>query len=304
MLKAPFVVHDFRGGSCTGGAYNQGGISPFNQYEMPNIQNITQTINSGAKVIAYVSLRTEDVDLKLFKLPASYNKAEATIISTSGALINLTSGSLKIVHTPSIDAATNNKTAITLNDESAAELGSLKMSIDVAIATVDVDTSTVYFPIPYNFDITINNKATLTIPNKVKLLSGAKITVEAGGTLDLTGGGMIVYDANWADDWNGTKTGTRVYPTGKGAAQIIVRGTFNVGAAFGGAIKGEASGKVVVKTTSLSIAAKEGFGTRSGLTFSFTQTYSQTYNASLIGYSGSLSNGSTYTFNGSSWTKS
>lgn len=315
-LKAPFVVHDYRGGSFTGGAYKAGSISPFNQYEMPNIQNITQTIKSGATVIAYVSLRTEDTDVKIGVIPASYNKAETTIVASSNAMINLTSGSMQVIHTPSVGKETTNKTKITLNASSSASIGSLYMKLDLHVSginlDVEVDTSTVYFPIPYNYDITISNAATLTIPNKVKMLPGSKITVNSGGTLDLTGGGLIVYDGNWKDVW-GSVNDQRLYPTGKGAAQIIVNGTFKVGAAFGGTITGGTNGTVVVKTSTLSVAAKEGTGTLDksdymgllfGNAYKFTANYTQTYAASLNGYSGSLANGSTYKYSGGKWTKS
>ena len=70
-VSAPFVIHDYRGGSSTVGAYaasNSGGVNafnaknqpgnifPFNRFNMPNIA--TLTIHYGASLIGYGDLYT------------------------------------------------------------------------------------------------------------------------------------------------------------------------------------------------------------------------------------------------------
>ena len=80
---SPFVVRDFRGGTNTVTVFKKGKVSPFTQYEMPNIQ-CTQYYYSGSTHTGYVDLYASD----------DHNTDKKDMIGTNG-VINVKSGYLK-----------------------------------------------------------------------------------------------------------------------------------------------------------------------------------------------------------------
>ncbi len=285
-MYAPFVIHDFRGGSSTGGAYKEGNISPFCRYEMPNVQCNT-IFYSGTTVTGYCGLWIN-----------SYNKHMTTtvgiITNTEQSLLQLVNGYIEKQY---------NSEKTTLNIYGDIKTGSLSMTI----SGINVDTKNVLFPISYLYTINLFS-GTTTIVHGYKLLPGSELNVLSGATLNLENGGqVIVYDNTWNDEASGGVGW--FYPNGKGAAKLSVAGRVEVksGGTLAGLITGTQNGTVILDSgCGLTITSKEGYGKRKLLfSFEFVQTATFTKSTTFNNNDGSTisgESGKTYTYNGSSWT--
>ena len=285
-MYAPFVIHDFRGGSSTGGAYKEGNISPFCRYEMPNVQCNT-IFYSGTTVTGYCGLWIN-----------SYNKHMTTtvgiITNTEQSLLQLVNGYIEKQY---------NSEKTTLNIYGDIKTGSLSMTI----SGINVDTKNVLFPISYLYTINLFS-GTTTIVHGYKLLPGSELNVLSGATLNLENGGqVIVYDNTWNDEAGGGVGW--FYPNGKGAAKLSVAGRVEVksGGTLAGLITGTQNGTVILDSgCGLTITSKEGYGKRKLLlSFEFVQTATFTKSTTFNNSDGSTisgEKGKTYTYNGSSWT--
>lgn len=292
-LYSPFVVHDFRGGTSTVGSYNDGNIAPFSRYEMPNVQ-CHSTIYSGSTVTGYCGLWIGHNN--------EHKTSNITIIASSKALLNLTSGRIE---------KTYNAGTTTLNVYGDITGGSLTMKIRVSILSATVDTSKVLFPLTYLQNINIIS-GTATVKYGYKLLPGFSINIATGATLNIESGGKIIaYDNSWNDEAGGGVG--YYYPNNKGDAQIVVGGTVNVksGGAIAGAIIGNANGSVALNSgCSISITSSEGYGKSKSdkwydkLNAIYIETASIKKTATFKNSDNTTVNGEvgkTYTYNGTSW---
>lgn len=292
-LYSPFVVHDFRGGTSTVGSYNNGNIAPFSRYEMPNVQ-CHSTIYSGSTVTGYCGLWISHNN--------EHKTSKVTIIASSKALLNLTSGRIE---------KTYNAGTTTLNVYGDITGGSLTMKISVSILSATVDTSKVLFPLTYLQNINVIS-GTATVKYGYKLLPGFSINIATGATLNIESGGKIIaYDNSWNDEAGGGVG--YYYPNNKGDAQIVVGGTVNVksGGAIAGAIIGNANGSVALNSgCSISITSSEGYGKSKSdkwydkLNAIYIETASIQKTATFKNSDNTTVNGEvgkTYTYNGTSW---
>ena len=292
-LYSPFVVHDFRGGTSTVGSYNKGNIAPFSRYEMPNVQ-CHSTIYSGSTVKGYCGLWIDH--------NKEHKTSKVTIIASSKALLNLTSGRIE---------KTYNAGTTTLNVYGDITGGSLTMKISVSILSATVDTSKVLFPLTYLQNINVIS-GTATVKYGYKLLPGSSINIATGATLNIESGGKIIaYDNSWNDEAGGGVG--YYYPNNKGDAQIVVGGTVNVksGGAIAGAIIGNANGSVALNNgCSINITSSEGYGKAKGTSFFdklqavYVETASIQKTATFKNSDNTTVNGEvgkTYTYNGTSW---
>lgn len=310
-VYSPFVVIDFRGGTNTVTVFNKGKISPFSQYEMPNVQ-CRQIYEAGAKHTGYVDLYAS----------GKHNTDKKEVIGSSG-IIQISSGYLEKTYDRSAQKAT-------LTIVGTATLGSLTLSV----SGVDAKMADVQFPIPWTYNVNIGDgttATTLTAPYKYKVLTGANVTVAQNATLT-TSEAVIVYSAFTDMEFGGS-----IYPS-KSAANFVVNGTYNVNGAFGGNIKSTASGAKVVVSSSATLSvdstegnsgdtssavailgggdffkvfkivetARFGAGTVSVSEETFTTGIwpnKKTHTYNMYSYSGgqSLAKGTTYTYNGSAW---
>lgn len=293
ILYSPFVVHDFRGGTSTVGSYNNGNIAPFSRYEMPNVQ-CHSTIYSGSTVTGYCGLWIGHNN--------EHKTSNITIIASSKALLNLTSGRIE---------KTYNAGTTTLNVYGDITGGSLTMKISVSILSATVDTSKVLFPLTYLQNINIIS-GSATVKYGYKLLPGFSINIATGATLNIESGGKIIaYDNSWNDEAGGGVG--YYYPNNKGDAQIVVGGTVNVksGGAIAGAIIGNANGSVALNSgCSISITSSEGYGKSKSdkwydkLNAIYIETASIQKTATFKNSDNTTVNGEvgkTYTYNGTSW---
>lgn len=280
-VYSPFVVIDFRGGTNTVTVFNKGKISPFSQYEMPNVQ-CRQIYEAGAKHTGYVDLYAS----------GKHNTDKKEMIGSSG-IIQISSGYLEKTYDRSAQKAT-------LTIVGTATLGSLTLSV----SGVDAKMADVQFPIPWTYNVNIGDgttATTLTAPYEYKVLTGANVTVAQNATLT-TSEAVIVYSTFTDMEFGGS-----IYPS-KSAANFVVNGTYNVNGSFGGEIKSTASGaKVVVSSSAtLSVTSKEGNSgdTKSWQALiglgSFTTVFTANETARFSDGT-ALAKGTTYTYNGSAW---
>lgn len=305
-VYSPFVVRDFRGGTNTVTVFCHADakISPFNQYEMPNIQ-CNQVFNVGSSHNGYVDLYAN----------STHNNDITAIIANSGAIINLGSnGKVLKSYNPNLQ-----KTTLTLVGD--ISLGSLELKVTfkkiIEIEQV-VKMSDVQFPLSWLYDINIGDGTTATnvnAPYDYKVLTGCNVTVAQNATLT-TSKSVIVY--NTFTDSDGPAAGT-AYPN-KPAASFVVNGTYNINGSFGGLIQSnENDAKIIVSSSStLTVTSKEG---NSGSTTAKQAIYLVDHVlAHIAGEKGAvfvkvyeanetarfadgtaLEKGKTYTYNGTSW---
>ena len=280
-VYSPFVVRDFRGGTNTTTVFRKGGISPFNQYEMPNIQCV-QIYYYGASHTAYVDLYAS----------SKHNTDSITVIGSNGIII-LKDGNSYL-------RKTYNDSETTLTIIGNAEIGNLVLTV----SGVDVKMSDVQFPLSWLYDINIGDGTTATnvnAPYDYKILTGCNVTVAQNATLT-TNKSVIIYST-----FTDTEFGGAVYPN-KPAASFVVNGTYNINGSFGGNIQSNsANAKVVVSSSStLTVTSKEG---NSGDTKSwqalintgkFTCVFTANETARFADGT-ALEKGKTYTYNGTSW---
>lgn len=232
-VYSPFVVYDFRGGTNTVTTFRKGGISPFIQYDMPNIQ-CAQSYLAGALHTGYVDLYASD----------DHHTDKKDLIGPNG-VINIKSGRLEKTYS-------NGRTRLRFVGDIALN------SLSLTVQSVTVKMSDVLFPIPWKYDIEIGDNSasdntTLTTGFDYKLLPGASITINKNATLT-TSGRIITYSLY--NDFAFAGVG---YPK-KESAKFVVNGTYNINGAFGGRIQSTTSGaKINVgSTATLSVNSKEG----------------------------------------------
>ena len=128
-IYMPFVIYDYRGGSHTAGAYKaEPAVSPFSEYDLPNIQT-SLTVNYGGTIMGYVDIYTNNTSINVnlglttvtAVIPSRHNLDEVTIISNnSKGLFNVDSGSVTFRYTPSwvtSEINANKKVPLTVNDD-------------------------------------------------------------------------------------------------------------------------------------------------------------------------------------------
>lgn len=303
-LKHNFVVRDFGGGTDTVGNFQKGGIAPFNEFDMPNVQ-VAQTVKNGATVIAYCDLYASE----------KHYVTEVTVIAQSGALLNLgSSGYITAKH----NGATGNASPkLSLSTYGVISIGSLKLKIPFLMSDITVDMADVYCPISYIIDLHIFGD--LSTSNRFKLLPGAHVTAEKGGSLILqSGAGLTVYTGDWIDQLSHDSSGNPVtapygivvYPSGKGDAALLVEGSLRVetDAAIAGAVLGKEDAYVSIQSgVTTQITTKQGFsksGSLGALTQVWVETARITKTAQLKAADNSLINlqaDKNYVYKGGEW---
>ena len=285
---------------------------PFNQYALRAIQS-TLELNYGSSLRGMVKIATSAQKVSFVSIKAKINKAYFPIISSSSnansALLRITSQGSKITKSFTPDPNSAN-----VNDPDAKDKGRVKFTLEgdiadgyadleVAVATTKLKMSSqkVFFPIDGRIDLEVKS-GTFAQAYMFKLLPGATLTIKSGAN-HIVNGSIITYKSGFTD------TSTYAYPTNRGDAKIYVEGTLTINGKAGGDVYGVNGGKVVVgsNATIASLKSVEGSGSlnvsTSGAKTTFTESQSQTRNLELHNASGtaSVSKGTTYTYNGSTW---
>lgn len=273
--KLPCVFYDYQGGKYTASVYGgETKIFPLTQYDFPNVQS-KRTFNYGSKLIGYVDLFTQEVRKDALKatavLAARHNADDLEIIgptsSDLNSLFEMNSENSTIVikrnssgnlYTTDPSLQPDSTTKIDIKGEvyfqstqisiAAAEdvkiegwasglSGLLKAMTKQLNQTID--TSAVYFPLPWNILLAVNSNSSLTISSLMKMRPGSEIVVSDTGTLTI-GGKLIVYDDSRNSSLFQCPSGKVLnpYPSDKGNAKVLNAGrrTIKQGASFGGLI--------------------------------------------------------------------
>ena len=283
-VYSPFVVRDFRGGSSSAGTYYSG-VSPFNVYEMPNIQCL-YGVNYGATHTAYMDLFGG----------GKHNNVTNNAIASNSAVIILKEGS-RLIKTYDRDSE---KSTLTIYGN--VELGDLSM--EVSGATIKM--SDVRFPIPWNYTINIGDGIVATsfaVKYDYKIMTGATVNVKKNATVNLTGT-VVIYKEFTDQAYAGW-----VYPN-KEPAEFCVEGKVSVNgklvskAGIAGEITGLNGGKVIIgKYVNLQLSSKEGHATNI-LPTSFVKVATISAKAELVNADGKIitaTTNKTYNYNNGTW---
>ena len=165
-----FTVLDWGGGTHATNAMQEN-VAPFNNWTADNIR-ANMTINTGAKYVTFGSVYVQGNNVIDFPLVDSTANSEPLFVMGENTAIQKTYD----------DGLNLTVLKGTLTDNNKR--------ITISIATVDFGTTAL--PLP-NFDITVNEGATLNLSNNVyKVLPGSEITIN--GTLNVNTR-IVIYDS-------------------------------------------------------------------------------------------------------------
>ena len=273
--KLPCVFYDYQGGKYTASVYGgETKIFPLTQYDFPNVQS-KRTFNYGSKLIGYVDLFTREVQKTALGatavLAARHNADDLEIIgptsSDQKSLFEMSSESSTIVikrnssgnlYTTDPSLQPDSTTKIDIKGDVCFQSTQISIAAagDVSIEgwleglsgllkamtkqlNQTIDTSAVYFPLPWNILLAVNSNSSLTISSLMKMRPGSEIDVSDTGTLTI-GGKLIVYDDSRNSSLFQCPSGNVLnpYPSDKGNAKVLNAGTRTIkqGASFGGLI--------------------------------------------------------------------
>lgn len=246
----PFIVKDYRGGTNTDRMYSLG-ITPFNIYEMPNIQT-NYIINYGAVEYAYAVLYASNM----------FNETIAEVIGTNG-IIKLAEGGKVVKKTTEIENPRYSTETVsyepqyeyrtTLDIYGGGNDGFLSLDI---LGLVTVTTEDFFLGIPYTYQRITLHDGEYSIVNKFKVMPGATLEIAVDATLTIESTGAI---AVYEDDFDETQWTTQLnnrlqlaypvnpnrIPAGDGvmaeSGVLKVAGTLVINGSFGGLITGDDS---------------------------------------------------------------
>lgn len=281
----PFTLMDYHDGHYTANSTKNSNF-PAYRYIMQNIRP-TLSISANGRMYGYIDIYTQETNAYVTTIKARHNvdcqlvigtssDSQALIHLASGATLNATYDATDYVTTTSNKAGSAyyskaGKTHLTING--GASLGYLAISVYVPIIGAQTSaTNETDFPVPYHYDITLQN-GDYDIPYNLVLFPGASMTVEEGADLVVSANKFVVLDGlhdhssrsgsisvgGWyeyhypstANFQNNHSKGTY-----NGTANFVVDGTFTVnsGAAFGGYIQTNGTGTVVINGTASATA--------------------------------------------------
>lgn len=259
-MYEPFLIVDYGGGTYTAGAYHGGNytggtvgntgnsLMPFNIYSMQNVQS-NVSLKSGASVFGYCDLYTGT--------PQKHNVTTAKIVGSSNALINLKNGEINVSFNPNKFEKYREylgRTEIVVDGD--VYIGSMSMTIDVILFSLEVRSSSVNFPIPYNISYT-QNSGTVSIPEGVslKVLPGAEITIKDAAKMQVEGK-FLVYDgmddrfiSNNASYPSGSELSNQNRFSERG--RLIVDGDLTITGTFAGKVETNSFGKIVTSSNAI-----------------------------------------------------
>lgn len=239
VIKLPFVVYDFRGGSYSYACYKEG-VMPFSNFDFPNCQ-VLQKYAYGSKmyglttIYAGSSWSTPDVlvlgtdsDSCLFRLSNNY----VTIKYTSSNVLYTTND---------VTASTTIETANFTEIHTFGDISLSNLKITLSVGTpIKVDTAEMFCPLCFKYQVFVES-GTFTISNKMKFWGGSSLNVKSGANL------ICNANVSFYQDYipNITTGGSNLYPSSFTSASLVVNGTLNLNSSFGGLVEtSESSGRL------------------------------------------------------------
>ena len=262
-LYVPFVVRDFRGFNYSwamtdpdNDAINTYNCSPFNQHDIRNIFSNLEIKDQGllkGVVNFYIYHSSAKIYMNFTVFLDLVGKSNSCFIK-----LNDESGSYLLAKYDSTDK--KNK----LDFYGGFKLSNLALSLDAGFGSfgkVDLNTRNAYFPISYNYDITLHSSNEDTSSNvydfssqMIKLLPGSRLFTDENITINANE--IIVYSAFYdgslgnnedsVNDYNAVK-----YPLKEGAEFIVSNSTHINSNKFAGTIYSDNSENIVSNSNSI-----------------------------------------------------
>ena len=180
------------------------GVFLFNNFSVKTIES-PATYETGAKLFAQYSVALD---------PDSPSSGSAPLFASSGALFNLSQGSM----TKYFDHQTD-KTVYHLDKGGKMSTGSFKLTLKVAGVTPSIDTKDYQMPLNAGFDL--RTAGDMTVSSSFKFLPGASLSVEKGGTCTVaSNANLLFYRLN---DYDTRGIGDETYQKGYSAKAYPVK---------------------------------------------------------------------------------
>ncbi len=233
VIKLPFVVYDFRGGSYSYASYKKE-VMPFSNYDFPNCQSL-QKFYYGSKMYGLATIYAgnswstpealvlgTDSDSCLFKLSNNY-ETYATIKYTPSNVLYTTND---------VNASTTTETAnlTEIHTFGDISLSNLRIELNVGLP-ITIDTSVMDCPLCFKYQVIVE-RGTFTISNKMKFLGGASLLIKPGATVTCSA------DVSFYQEYipNIITGGSNLYPSSFTTANLVNNGILNLNSAFGGLV--------------------------------------------------------------------
>lgn len=197
-LYIPFIINDYRGfqfsWAMTVEAIENYRCSPFNQFHFRNIDSLL-TIKYAAKVYATVSV--------YLKYSASVINIDETFPNLINLIGNSSNNNFALTFNNTLSYLKfkydKNNNTINLDFYGGVKLNPIELELGNELVKVDLSTANAYFPVSYQYNITLNKAPNQSdaiydiTAQRVKLLPGSKLIINDG--VRLNGNEMIIYSA-------------------------------------------------------------------------------------------------------------
>lgn len=185
-------------------------VFPFSNFSIKSIES-RATYQTGAKLYAQYSVSMEG---------NNKSTGAAPLIANSGALFNLTNGSM----TKYFDPATY-KTVYRVDENSTMGTGFFQLNVKFAVgeqnAELTIDTKEYVMPLNAGFDL--RTAGDMTVNGDFKFLPGASLSVEKGGKCTVASGvSLLFYRLN---DYDTREIGNKIYQKGYSSKLYPVNAT-------------------------------------------------------------------------------
>ena len=245
-IYSPFVIYDYAGGNATVAIYAKANECPFSSYDMPQIHPKINTRYSGSikgRADVYTGeFNASAVGIINISVAAQHNACVISFCGSDNANIYKFVNENSYVNSKySPDAyysdskigcyygltknvfSTGKKTdfggVAKLDFYGDIETNYLLMEISTFGRTIPISTSGIFFPVPFNYNLTFNN-GLLSLKNDIKFLPGSSLQLN-NVNVSVTNK-IIFYDSNFTD------TGTTPYPKNDGAQVILSNSSITI----------------------------------------------------------------------------
>ncbi len=226
-IYLPFILNDFRTPTYMYAAYKNN-VQPFTRYQILNITPKVQVNYSD--VYGYVNL-LRDGEVQSFNINV--------VGTSSNALYQLTGSSSYV------DIKVNSSNVAKVDFYNGMKLNPLKVPINIMIS-ITMTSEKFHFPIPWTFDISLNNGSYDFSSQDIKLFPGANLTVN--NTASLTAKDIVVYET-----FEDTVTNYGLYyPSDKEPAKLRVAGELTCARLAGKATLAESDATITINNTGAS----------------------------------------------------
>lgn len=249
LFYLPFVIYDYRGGSYSAGAAQNGTAKsfPFNIYDFPNIQPTIHLLH-GASFYGYVTV-TASGTTTYKEAEAIGNKGLFRLSENSEVSWKYQSPSPKYSYVYDLrQNKTNNGYNYVSKTKVKIEKGTLTVSSMSLNVGVSINTSDYYLPISYKYDIEVKKGAKLTILDKVKFLFGSSLMVNEGANAEFSN--SVAFYQKYVDQVSTGVAGKDIYPQDLGPAKLTNNGSLVLNSSFAGFVDNSKQNSGVVSTGS------------------------------------------------------